>query len=238
MADFRTALEIPSQIGMRTWIRILIILIATVSGTNCTKNTEGGESEMYEGIVETIRELDSEDYAGIDSFAQRIRTKSWKNPMELVNILHADEDDESSKAALVLVRIGDLAMTPLLDSISRDNPEGLVWDMNTVVSIQLDNRSRIVKVLDEMLTDKRYLDLPSPPPDVEEIPPSRRVCDEAYIMTRLLFALEEDEAQLLDNTDVFLDMSDEERDAEIERARKTKKWISLVDRMLEEEDFE
>jgi hypothetical protein len=136
------------------------------------------------------------------------------------------------------MNIGDLAMAPLLESIDRSNPEGLVWDMEMAVKIQLENRNRIVRILDQMLVDKRVLKEPEPPLQVEEIPPSRRVCDNAYLMMRSLFAIQEDEEELLTNTDVFLDMSDEQRDAEIDRAKETKKWISLVEKALEEDEFE
>ncbi|MBE9572095.1 MAG: hypothetical protein IMF11_15810 [Proteobacteria bacterium] len=215
-----------------------VVIVLIVMGVFCTKKNKGGKSEMSKEIETAIKELDPYSDKELESLARMIRQESWKNPRKAVDILHSDNEEDSKKAALVLISIGDLAMTPFLDAIDRNNPEDLAWDMETVVSIQLNNRTRIVKILDEMLLDKRLLKEPELPLQVEEVPPSRRVCDEAYIMMRRLFALDEDEEELLTNTDVFLDMSDEERDAEIERARKTKKWISLVKRALEEEMFE
>jgi hypothetical protein len=207
-------------------------------GVNCTRDNEGGESEMRRRIETAITELDPNDDDELNDIARVIQEGSWENPRKVVDILHSDNEEDSERAALVLMNIGDLPMTPLLELIDRSKPESLVWDMEMAVKIQLENRNRIVRILDQMLLDKRVLKEPESPLQVEEIPPSRRVCDDAYLMMRSLFALQEDEEELLTNTDVFLDMSDEQRDAEIDRAKETKKWISLVEKALEEDEFE
>lgn len=193
---------------------------------------------MLRRIETAIRELDPNDDDELNNIAWAIQEESRENPRKVVEVLHSENKEDSKRAALVLMSIGDLAMTPLLESIDSGNPESLVWDMERVVSIQLENRNRIVRILDQMLLDKRYLKEPEPPLQVEETPPSRRVCDQAYLMMRSLFAIQEDEEELLTNTDVFLDMSDEQRDDEIDRAKETKKWISLVEKALEEDVFE
>ncbi len=193
---------------------------------------------MLRRIETAITELDPNDDDELNEIARVIQEVSWENPRKVVDILHSDNEEDSKRAALVLMNIGDLAMAPLLESIDRGNPESLVWDMEMAVKIQLENRNRIVRILDQMLVDKRVLKEPEPPLQVEGIPPSRRVCDQAYLMMRSLFAIQEDEEELLTNTDVFLDMSDEQRDTEIDRAKETKKWISLVEKALEEDEFE
>lgn len=193
---------------------------------------------MLRRIETAIRELDPNDDDELNNIAWAIQEESRENPRKVVEVLHSENKEDSKRAALVLMSIGDLAMTPLLESIDSGNPESLVWDMERVVSIQLENRNRIVRILDQMLLDKRYLKEPEHPLQIEETPPSRRVCDQAYLMMRSLFAIQEDEEELLTNTDVFLDMSDEQRDDEIDRAKETKKWISLVEKALEEDVFE
>jgi len=222
----------------RKYFVLCIITILSMIGVQCTENNQGGEKRMYENIETAIKELDLHNDKQLTSIAQTIREESWTNPRKVVNILHSANKDESKRAALVLLSIDELAMTPLLDSINRKIPEEYVWDMDIVVSNQLRNRAKIVKVLNEMLLDKRDLEEPEAPVELEETPPSRRVCDEAYIMIRRLFAQDENEEELSTNIDVFLDMSDEERDAEIDRAKKTKKWVSLIERAYEEEESE
>ncbi len=193
---------------------------------------------MLRRIETAIRELDPNDDDELNNIARAIQEESRESPRKVVEVLHSENKEDSKRAALVLMNIGDLAMTPLLESIDSSNAESLVWDMEMAVSIQLENRNRVVRILDQMLLDKRYLKEPEPPLKVEETPPSRRVCDQAYLMMRKLFAIQEDEEELLTNTDVFLDMSDEQRDAEINRAKETRKWISLVEKALEENMFE
>ncbi len=207
-------------------------------GADCTKDNEGGESEMLRRIETAIRELDPNDDDELNNIARAIQEESRQSPRKVVEVLHSENKEDSKRAALVLMNIGDLAITPLLESIDSGNAESLVWDMEMAVSIQLENRNRVVRILDQMLLDKRYLKEPEPPLKVEGTPPSRRVCDQAYLMMRKLFAIQEDEEELLTNTDVFLDMSDEQRDAEINRAKETRKWISLVEKALEENMFE
>ena len=192
---------------------------------------------MYEDIISAMKKIDTEDDESLLNLAQLIRDNSWRNPSKLVDILHSDDDENSTKAAAILLDIDDLALTPILDSINFNNAEDLVWDMETVVDIQLKNRFRIVKILDKMLLDKRMLEQPEPSEEIEEEQVPRRVCDEAYIMMRRLFALEDEETELM-NVDMFLDLPVEVQDAEIARIKKTKKWVSLIERAFEEEESE
>ena len=115
------------------------------------------------------------------------------------------------------------------------DPDSAVWEMKLAVDIHLANRSRIVKIIDEMLEDTTVVEPGVSLVHVEEPPVPKRVCDEAYLIMRTLFALEDEETKLA-NTDVFLDMSDEERDAEIKRSRKTGKWTSLVEEAYTEDE--
>ena len=191
---------------------------------------------MIREIETAVRELDPNNDKELKSLAQRIKEEGWENTRRVVSILRLGKQDESAKATLVLMSIGDLAATPLLDSINSDNPDNLARDMDIVISAQLENRSKIVKILNKMLLDKRTLRDREFPAKVEAIPPSRRVCDEAYIMMRNLFAFEEKEEELSANLAVFLDMPDEKRDIEILRAKKARKWVSLTERALEESE--
>ncbi len=183
-----------------------------------------------------IRGLDKEDDTGFENLANMISETSWKEPRELVNILHNGQKEESQKASIVLLNLGDLIFTPLLDSLSSESPDDYVWDMQSIMKIQLENRAKIAKILNNMLLDKRPLKLPLLPGYVEEKPIPRRVCDEAYLMLRHLLSFEEDEETLFLNEDLFLNMTDEEKDREILRAKSSKRWIPLTEQFFEYEE--
>ncbi|UCF85626.1 MAG: hypothetical protein JSV50_08345 [Desulfobacteraceae bacterium] len=214
------------------------VTILSMIGVQCVALKQRGENQMYENIETAIKKLDLHNDKGVTSIARKIKEESWTDPRKVVNILHSANKDEAKKAALVLLSIDELAMTPVLDSIFRKIPEKYVWDMDILVSNQLRIRAKIVKALNEMLLDKRILEDPDEPVELEEAPPSRRVCDDAYIMMRRLFAYEENDEELTTNIDVFLDMTDEERDAEIDRAKNEKKWTSLVEKAFDEVEDE
>lgn len=211
--------------------------VALIAGSiHCGDSDKGGESQVYKGIEASIRELNLDDALALDSLVETINERSYKDPCKVVDLLHCDSEEDAEKAAAVVLAMGNLALTPLLEKLDKNTPENLVWEMQTAVSVQLDNRSRIVKLLDEMLLDKTPLEPPVFPMDAEELPQPRRVCDEAYLMMRQLFTLEDEETELM-NIEAFLDMTDEERDTEIERAEKTQKWISLVEQAFEGEEL-
>ena len=183
-----------------------------------------------------IRETDSDDDEALEKLAKTITENSWKDPRDVVELLHSDDEEDSSKAAAVLLSMEDVPLTPLLDALSSDIPEDYVWDMETIVNIQVENRVKIVKALNKMLKDRRYIKLPALPPGTEETPVARRVCDEAYLRLRQLLAFEEDEEDQMLNSDEFLDMTEEEKDAEISRAKSSKKWLPLANRIYEDEE--
>lgn len=191
---------------------------------------------MDKGISSIIKDLDPDDDEQLASLVKIIREKSLKEPRELVQILHSKDEEAAEKAAAVLLEIQDLALISLLAEPNPDEIEDFIWDVQAILAAHLYNRSRIVKILEALLLDKTPLELPVFPMDVEETPVQRRACDEAYLMMRRLFALEDEETELI-NTELYLDMTDEERDAEINKVKKTKKWLSLLDRMDEEDEF-
>jgi hypothetical protein len=55
-------------------------------------------------------------------------------------------------------------------------------------------------------------------------------------MLRHLLSFEEDEETLFLNEDLFLNMTDEEKDREILRAKSSKRWIPLTEQFFEYEE--
>jgi hypothetical protein len=205
--------------------------------TSCIDSNKG-EKKMYKDIDIAIREFNPNNNKELKDISQRVMEEGWRNTQEIVKIHHAGNQDDSNRAVMVLMSIRDLATTPLLQSLRDDDPDELTQDMNIIVWSQLDNRVKIIKTLNKMLSDKRPLRPKDFPANVEVTPPSRRVCDEAYIMMRHYVAYEENEDELTANINVFLDMPDDRRDVEILRVKKSKKWISLVEKALEESELE
>jgi len=181
---------------------------------------------MYERIETTVRDMDPDNPEQLTSVCQQVRERGLKETVAITRMAHEGNQKEAENARAVVAEIGNLAMSPMLDQLSIDKPEDLVWDIQAIVAFHLENRSRIVKWLNDMLLDTTIL----PPPfllvPVEEKPPEMRLCDHAYLMMRQLFALEDEETELI-NRDLYLDLTDDERDQEIARARETKKWVSL-----------
>jgi hypothetical protein len=191
----------------------------------------GGESKVYKGIAQTIREFESNDRDGLHHFALMIKEKSQKNLNQLVKVLHDDDREDAGKAAMIILSMEGIFLEPLLDAMDDvRTPESQVRDMQAIVAVQSCYQKRIVDRLDDMLQDKTLLVRLSLPDEAEETPSPRRVCDEAYMMKRHLFADEDEETEGV-NTGIYLDMTDEERDAEIERLRETRKWTSLIDQL-------
>ncbi len=134
----------------------------------------------------------------------------------------------------VLMSIGDLAFTPLLESLDTKNEDNFVWETDVLVSVILNNRNKMTSVLNSMLLDKRKLNDPEPQALMEEQPVPRRVCDEGYLMLRRLTAFKETEEELMINEKLFLNMTDDQKDKEIERIKSSKEWISLIEHLSDE----
>jgi len=189
-------------------------------------------------ISSILKSLNPEDEKGLEALTEKVVLKAREEIRNLINIMHLGNKIEADKASSVLLDLGDLVLNPMLDSLDSDNAENYIWEMETVVSLQLLNRSKIAKVFNDMLLDERTLKKPDFFGAVEEEYIIRRVCDEAYLMMRRLLALEEDEEEQFINKDVFLNMSDEEKDNEISRVKSTKKWINLTTLFLNEDEIE
>lgn len=180
-------------------------------------------------VLLILRELDSEDDEGLEKLANNLVERSLADSRMIINSLHSDDEDESIKSKAVLQSASEIMLMPLIQSLSPDVPKDYVWDMFTIVDMQMDNRVRITKALEVMLDDKRDLKMPVQVPGTEETSIPRRVCDEAYRMMRQLLAFEEGEMEQFFNVDAFLNMIDEEKDAEIKRIRISKRWIPLTE---------
>ena len=216
---------------------IFSIILLNLSG-GCKSLNKSEDKKMSEkSIVSRLREIKVMENDKLDSLSKDIIDKSREDANELVNILHAGKDEESKKASIVLMSIGDLSITPLIESIDSNNADNYAWEMDIILSQHIQTRNKITLILNSMFLDKRQLKGPEFKGVVEEKPIPRRVCDEAYLMLRKLLAHQEDEEVLMANERMFLNMSNEEKDKEINRLKSSKEWISLSEKMKSEGEF-
>lgn len=203
--------------------------------SSCNDSSTNEEQKMEnKNISSLLKEIKLTDNKKMDSLSKDISEESRKDAVELVKILHSDKEEESQKAAMVLMSIGDLAFNPLLESLDTKNEDNFVWETDVLVSVILNNRNKMTSVLNSMLLDKRKLNDPEPQALMEEQPVPRRVCDEGYLMLRRLTAFKETEEELMINEKIFLNMTDDQKDKEIERIKSSKEWISLIEHLSDE----
>ena len=184
-------------------------------------------------LVKEIQQLDPRNAEAVKRLTEQVKQDAFSDVRTLVRLIREAKRDVAQKAAMVLLGTDELAFTPVLEA-QRDEPANdYVWDVQTLVDIQLENRSKIVDQLNTMLLDTRSVPLPKSPMPEEEHAPSRRVCDEAYLMLRGLLGFEGEEDRFI-NEDAFLaDMTEEERDEEIERIKSSDEWVNLVETYLQ-----
>jgi low affinity Fe/Cu permease len=186
------------------------------------------EKKMNTSLPATIRALSLNDTKAIENLAITITTKNQGDIRALIGMIHDvnEDEDDHLKARMVLLSCGGIAR-PLMDSLTMDRPGDLIWDVKALCNLHEERTKAIVELLEKLLRDTR----PVPPPEllgtVEEKPPEKRICDDAYLLLRKLFAYENDELQFM-NERIFLNMEFTERDAEIARFQKTKTWKTLL----------
>lgn len=216
-------------------MRVTLLLVVSVGVLTCSKDEQHskpmGAQAMDTSLNNVITSLNPNDNKRVDSLVEAIRARGWEQTRHVVDMANAEDPDEQpgQNARLVLLSLGDLALSPLLDSLRSDSADKLVWSLQAAVGFHRENQSRIVKQLNLLLVDKRQLPVPVQSPTTEEKVPTRRVCDEAYLLMRRLLAMEDEESDMV-NARIFLySMSEDERDREITRLQSTKTWVALTE---------
>ena len=189
---------------------------------------------MNGDVEAALRQIDYTKPEQVKALSAKVREQGYRHLRELVELYGSKDSALSINAAAVLIDLNEMATVPLLDNLSSE-PEKLVWEMQQTVEAQLGVRERLVTQLKGMLKDTSPVLAGDLDLALEEQPPApRRVCDEAYLMLRRLVSFESD-AQLLNNTAGFFDLTFEERDEEIKRVQETGVWKFL---MGEEPDYD
>ena len=179
----------------------------------------------------SIESLNPNDNERVDSLVESIRSRAWAQTRQVVDMTKQKDPEEQSvqNARLILLSLGNVALTPLLDSLPSDSPDKLVWALQAAVGFHREDQVRLVKMLNQLLADKRQLPSREQGPFTEEKVPDRRVCDESYLLMRRLLAMENEEENMVSARIFLYSMSEEERDKEIARLLNSKAWISLTE---------
>lgn len=176
-------------------------------------------------VTQQIRELPSPGRA--QSLGANLLTESRASAAAAAAAWQTGDPAVRRHARTVLNEMEEAALDPLLKANGKLDPDEQVWRMTMVVETIGDLRKSAAAMLDRQLTNRQSAPLPSML-GAEERTPSRRVCDEAYIlMNRLTVTDPHSEAFLL-RMRRFSRMPEPGRNAEIQRARQSAAWRGLL----------
>ena len=186
-------------------------------------------------VVDTLRRADPARESVIDRLAKDIEQQARGPVRAAVGMINEPDPRSSGNATKLLSNLGDLAMDPLLDAPPPRDVSVKLWSMQALVAAHLDLREKLVARLNAMLDDKTRISWGRIGP-TEQVRPDTRVCDEAYIQMRRILNTGEGKSDWVQERKSFFAMSDQAKDAEILRARRSRSWTTLLGREEEEEE--
>ena len=202
------------------------------------KHEEGGSQvKPQDDFAVELTKLDPDDERACERAASRIRGEALAKPKALLPFVHSPDAARRAVGRELTLRIGELALSPLLEGAPADDPTLMVWDLSLATEIQLENQARIVRRLEASLEDTRPVKTPVLPPKTEGRHPARRVRDEAYLLLRKLLAFEDIDAQQQNANEFLAHMTEEQRDREIKHFRTTRHFRTLMENVQEHPEF-
>ena len=195
-------------------------------------DTAGGAPPMQPvQLAQRLASLDAEDENGLASLTDEIVQEDRRDARAAVRLWVGGDPAMSRKALVLLSGLHDLAAVPLLESQGPLTPEKEAWLLATVADAQIQLRSDVVRRIDLALADRRPVPLPEEYQQggMEETPPPRRVCDEAYALMRRMTRPDENEEQYQAKLRAFLELVDKQKDAEIKREKSGRAWRRLTE---------
>lgn len=188
-----------------------------------------GENAMTENeLVEALGRIAPDRQTELDSLAKRVIQDSRILPRAAVAHMQDANPKVALNAAMLLMKIKDVATVPLLEGIEKGDSHAQVESMKTAVRSYIKVRDTTVAHLRKMLDDKSPMNYANFP-GAEGAPLPNRVCDEAYVLLRAVMNTTEDEETLDANTNEFFRLPEERKDAEVKNARDSKPWTDFVE---------
>ena len=118
-----------------------------IFSTNCSNKSNYEDKKMrIDNFSVEFHKLDKDDDEEIGNLVSSISQSSYTIPLELINLLHTSEKNDKEKAAIMVLELGNLVFTPLLHSLNSDSHNDYVWDIKSLVNIQIENRNKLAKL--------------------------------------------------------------------------------------------
>ncbi len=180
-------------------------------------------------LMDKLGQIDPTKDSEMNLLAEQVLRDARETSRSAVNVwLDLTNFEMSNRASDLLGLIEDVAVVPLMEVPSPPGSMQRVWMLQTLVAAELELRQKIVKKLDELMDDKNTVPIPFYVGSLEEPPVPRRVCDEAYVLMRQMMNLSENREQYYLNVDNFLNLSEKEKDGEIDKTRKSRTWTRWI----------
>jgi hypothetical protein len=178
--------------------------------------------------VTQLGEIKPQEWEKLDELVSRVRSES-QQPLEATSQMWVSGSEGRAKPKAVLNALEELAIAPWLSASQAVAGQRRLEAVGEACSTYLAFQQKIVEKLATMLDSKtRVPEVPMAGPVEEKDPPSRE-CDEGYLLSRRLLKADESEAMNEYIRRNFLDQTEAEADAAINRYRKTGQWVELVE---------
>lgn len=211
----------------RLWLVTGSCVLLTVFACQAKRGKDAKDMEDSK-IIQEFHDLDPSDPEAVERLAERIKAESREAPEAMVRFWMSGEESDSEKAVTVMLELDELVLNPLLEVFEESQSQQRVQIMSWAVDLQVALREEIIAKLDHLLDDRTYVLIPELGEPDEESPVPRRVCDEAYLLMRRLLKFNEDEVNYELNASEFLELPEEEKDLEIQKARNSKTWTNWL----------
>jgi len=176
-------------------------------------------------IAQQLRQLPSAGRA--EALGAKLLQESRAAAASVAAVWQTGDPALRQNARVVLNEMEEAALDPLLKLKGNVDPAEQVWRMTMIVETIGALRKSAAVQLDRQLANKQPAPLAAIP-GAEDRDPPRRVCDEAYIQMSTLAAPDPQSEAFLARMRQFRRQPEPARDAEIQRARQSAAWRTLL----------
>ena len=184
---------------------------------------------MREPLERRLRSIDLDDENALDAVTAAARDRGRESASAATELWHSFDFRVSGRAGAVLQRLGDLAVSPLMAPPDQVADSRQVWALRTADAAERGLRRRVAGRITAALSDRRAVPPGAEVGGMDETPPPRRVCDEAYLLLRKLEHLGETAEDYYMNERAFLRSEETERDHEIQNAAQSRSFRNFFE---------
>jgi hypothetical protein len=166
---------------------------------------------------DALKKLNDDDVVGIATLGSAAAEEARHPARFLARMLNDPRPERLLKALMILSRLRDLAVIPLLEAPPISDQGTQLWLMQTVAETALERRQQLLDWLRELLDDYE-------PVHRSKSASIVRVCDYAFLLIGRVLAFGKDSSWHKTYEDAFLQLNPEERDKRIREAKKSRTW--------------